>query len=323
MLPAPPIFGGDVLVANYFDGTVSRHRFDGGAWGRVGTIAVGPSPHGFAVADLNRDGRADLIVTNRDDAEITIRYQDSDAGFDPPVSVGVGPGPLWVAVGPLNGDLWPDLVTANLDVGGFTVLFGSAQGFSAARTFATSGAIHHVEIAELTGDGISDLVLANNGQGRVELWAGLADAGFEERLVLDAGLMTRSVVVRDVTGDGRADIVAVSRAANTADIYPRLSDGGFGRFTLATGSAPMLPLVGDLSGDGRPDLVVPQSSGVASVFIATSQGSFAAPFAVDAGQGPYGAFMFDFDFDGDLDIFVTEFDAASVTVLRRNGCDQP
>ncbi len=135
--------------------------------------------------------------------------------------------------------------------------------------------------------------------------------------------MTRSLVVRDVTGDGRADIVAVSRAANTADVYPRLSDGGFGRFTLATGSAPMLPLVGDLSGDWRPDLIVPQSSGAASVFIATSQGSFAAPFSVDAGQGPYGALLFDFDLDGDLDILVTEFDAASVTVLRRNGCDQP
>jgi hypothetical protein len=107
VLPAAPIFGSGVLVANYLDGTVSRHRFDGGAWGQVSTFAVGPSPHGFAIADLNRDGRADLIVTNRDDAEITIRYQGSDAGFDPPVSVGVGPGPLWVAVGQLNGDPWP------------------------------------------------------------------------------------------------------------------------------------------------------------------------------------------------------------------------
>src|SRR6185369_6292668 len=70
-----------------------------------------PLPHGFnddvKLADLNNDGRLDVVVVNSfNEPPIQILYQNANGTMSPPVSLSIGPGILsWqVGVGDINSD---------------------------------------------------------------------------------------------------------------------------------------------------------------------------------------------------------------------------
>jgi hypothetical protein len=132
------------------------------------------------------------------------------------------------------------------------------------------------------------------------------------------------VATGDLNGDGRADVVVVNSGTTANSISVLLSTGG-GAFTVpvnyTVGPSPADVAIGDVNGDGRPDLVVTNSNDTISVLLNVGGGAFAAPSTlVDfAGSLPEGVAIADVNRDGANDIIVTNSASNSVTLFLGAG----
>ena len=94
--------------------TIDWQVNDGGSTAFQGTsYAVGSTPDSVAVADLNGDGKLDLIIANAGSNTVSVLLGNGAGGFGPATSFNVGTGPASVTVGDLNGDGKLDLVVAS------------------------------------------------------------------------------------------------------------------------------------------------------------------------------------------------------------------
>ena len=101
-------------------------------------IYLGPSnnPRSIAIADLNRDGKADLVVANAAANTVAVIFGNGTGTFQPAVTIAAPGTPVSLAVADFNGDGNPDLVLANSAASTLSVLLGNGDGtFQAARTF--------------------------------------------------------------------------------------------------------------------------------------------------------------------------------------------
>src|SRR6266702_1159934 len=126
-------------------------------------LTVGNGPAGVAVADLNGDGKPDLVVANFDDNTLSVLLSNGDGTFRAAQTFGgVGPKPKTVAVGDFNGDGKPDLVAPNYGSNSISVLLGNGDGtFQAAQNYLVDSAPVFVAVGDLNGDGTPDLAVAD------------------------------------------------------------------------------------------------------------------------------------------------------------------
>jgi len=124
--------------------------------------------------------------------------------------------------------------------------------------------------ADLDGDGHLDLVAAMDGSDYLLVAWGDGAGGLSVPQVVTAERYPRGVKVADLNGDGRPDLVVATQmnggiGANAAWVVPGLGGRAFGPAQLAfqaggLGISPPLLAVGDVNGDGRPDLLASQAS---------------------------------------------------------------
>jgi hypothetical protein len=102
----------DLATADYngTNGTLSVLLGDGtGAFPAYRTYAAGDSPSSVAVADVNGDGRRDLITTNSGGNTVNVLLGVGDGTFRAARNYYAGASPFAVAAGAFNGDAFPDL----------------------------------------------------------------------------------------------------------------------------------------------------------------------------------------------------------------------
>ena len=80
-----------------------------------------------AVADLNGDGKVDLVVTNSYFADVAVLLGNGDRSFRPSLFFGTGDGPYRVIVADMNGDGKWDLVTANWTTNNISLLINTTS----------------------------------------------------------------------------------------------------------------------------------------------------------------------------------------------------
>ena len=84
-----------------------------GVFGSNATYSVGSGPVSFAAADVNGDGKVDLIAANLVDSTLTVLTNNGNGGFGSNATYNVGNYPECVAAADVNGDGKVDLITAN------------------------------------------------------------------------------------------------------------------------------------------------------------------------------------------------------------------
>jgi hypothetical protein len=284
--------------------------------------AFGTQTWSPTLADLNADGKLDVIVANLVADSLTIRLGDGTGNFGPPMRLATGVGPRAVAVADLNGDGLPELVAATST--GVSLFKGLSGGtFSPKFDFPIAGGPEDVAIGDATGDGRPDVVTANPGDNSVTvLTGGPPGVGLNgESMSMSTTAAPSSVALGDLDGNGVLDIVAANHNANVVSVLRGLPAGGFAaKVDYATAPGPGLVEIGALDNDGGLDLVtVSPSPGKLSTLLNNGAGAF--PFHDDLTITNTATALVLADFDGDAvpDVAITSNGTTDVTFLKGSG----
>ncbi len=318
-----------------------------------------------AVADVNGDGKPDLLVSNEcasncTNGSVSVLLGNGDGTFQTAVGYGSGgEDALSVAVADVNGDGKLDLLVSNLCASNGTcvngsagVLLGNGDGtFQAAGSYGSGGEYaYSVAVADVNGDGKPDLVVANDcassscANGSVGVLLGNGDGTFQTAVSYGSGGEDAlSVAVADVNGDGKPDVVVLNQCASNSNCtngsVSVLLGNGDGTFQTAVsygsgGEDALSVAVADVNGDGKPDLLVANvcasnsncANGSVSVLLGNGDGTFQT--AVSYGSGgvdAYSVAVADVNGDGTPDLLLANVCASgncangSVSVLLGNG----
>ncbi len=349
----------DVVVANVYDGTVYIYR-NISTNGTLATASFAPpviftigggsdSLWGLAVADLDGDGRLDIVVANRNFNNVSIFQNLSVPGslttnsFAARVDIPVAGTPASVAVMDLDGDGRPEIITANTGSNTVSVLRNLVVGgvittnsFAPPVNFAVGPGPFSVAIADLDGDGKPDVVTVNNGSSSQALSvlrnvSTLGNIAFTTNVNIPGLAGSYALAIGDLDGDGKLDVVVGSQSGGQAvSVFRNTSTPG--SFTtnsvaphvdFAAGGWVNSVALGDLDGDGKPDVVAAlQSPSRLDVFRNTStpgiitNSSLASPIVFSSGSNPNGVVIGDLDGDGRPDVAVGNCYSATISLYR-------
>lgn len=342
---------GEVVNANCNDNTLTVYINDGngtfqnGVYYAAGLSAPGGTtadlyPGAVSIADVNGDGKADLISMNEDSSDVTILLGNGDGTVSVPsigYAVGGYPGQLAV-VADFNGDGYADLVVPDLE---FNLVFFKGYGDGTFR----SALDYYAPIIENTPDGVTVATGDFNGDGNPDFVMGNC-CGVKAGITVflsraDGSLMPgvnyvsanasqelQYVAVGDFNRDGKLDVAAADSDNSAVQIFNGVGDGTFTvGASLDSGlfeDQPTGILVGDFKNNGIPDIAVANiNDGTqdVAVLINDGTGTFATPVAYNLSNSfnDVGIAAASLRSNGALDLIVPITAGNVVAILLANG----
>ncbi len=353
----------DFVVTNNSGASISVYRntsttgsISSSSFASPVSFTTGANPAYLKVADLDRDGKLDIVVANSGSGTISIFKNTCSTGsitsssFAAKVDFSAGSNPFDIAVADFDGDGKPDLAVTNsvstsntISVLKNTTTAGSitSSSFSSAITFGTGSIPVKIVAADFDGDGKPDLAVTNNSSNSVSVFLNTSSTGsissssFANKVDFTTGTNPRGIFAADMDNDGKFDIVVTNRTSNNISVFRNTSTAGTissGSFaaqdTFTTGISPYDVTMGDVDGNGKPDFII-TNFGATSISVLRNIGStgsisastFTAKkdYATGGTGGPYGVAIGDLDGDGKPDIIVANANSSgSVSIFHDN-----
>jgi hypothetical protein len=284
---------------------------------------VGSTPAEDRVADLNGDGKPDLVIENSASNTVSVLIGNGDGTLKAAVNYATGTDPWSLAIGDVNGDGKPDLVICDETASTISVLLGNGDGTFQAHVDYTTGAgtsPESMRLGDFNGDGKLDVVTANAGTSNLSILLNQGNGTFGAPSTFGTDSHPTSVAVGDLNGDGKQDVVTANIDTSSVSVLMGNGNGTFQTdVNYACGSTPETVVLADLNGDGHPDIATANYVSTASVLINSGTGTFAPHVDYATGSGPYSLEAADMNHDGAIDLVTVNHAANSVSVLYGNG----
>ncbi|HWG20713.1 MAG TPA: VCBS repeat-containing protein [Terracidiphilus sp.] len=254
-------------------------------------LPAGSYPTAVVTGDFNRDGHLDFVVANGDGNDLWIYFGKGDGTFELPriVPLTKGNNPVFLAAADLRRNGILDLVVAEFGSSTVGVLLGNGDGtFAIEKEYALPEPPGALAVADFNHDGklgITAVMVTYNdpgpGTSYIAMLAGNGDGTFANPVITNNwGFASTAfdVDAADVNGDGLPDLLITGPEIDNSTIYLNNGDGTFREGPLVVGNGDFNAVVGgklvDVNGDGCPDAIVADVSGVIWVSLGDCAGYF-------------------------------------------------
>jgi len=273
--------------------------------------------------DLNADGIDELVIGSRDPSRpresiATVFLGRAESRIDRSAEYPAGTNLSALAAADLDSDGDLDLVSANSTE--ILILANMGDGTFAAPTgFATPQFTRFVTTGDVTGDGVPEIIAANNTDDRVTVFSNPGDGTFPILAEVSGGERPVDVALSDVDGDLDLDLVVAYQDSNRVTVHTNFGEGRFSAVgsSIEPGNRPSSVAADDLDGDGDKDLVVAAASSILSIWWNQGDGTFLpapalAPMASSVA-------IADFDRNGTPDVAALASSSRGVWFLLNDG----
>jgi hypothetical protein len=299
----------------------------------------------IATGDLDGDGKTDMVTANFNANTISIFRNTANLGsitetsFAVKVDIVTATNPRSIAIGDIDGDGKIDMAVANSGSNSVSVFRNTSTSgnitFAAKVDFATGLSPRSVNIGDFDGDGKPDLAIAHRDNNFLSILRNTSSSGsisFQGKVdfFLAGGNISTFINSGDLDGDGKLDIAVTSYSGsnNHVSIFRNTATSGTidansfaARADFTTGIFPFSLAIGDLDGDGKPDLAVANYSSDNDISVlrnTSSSGnvSFAAKVDFPVGVAPIAVNLGDIDGDAKLDLITSNYSTNKISIFR-------
>ncbi|MCM5529684.1 FG-GAP-like repeat-containing protein [Parasegetibacter sp. NRK P23] len=312
-------------------------------------FSTGASPFDIATADIDGDGKLDVIVANDGGSSVSVLRNSSTVGIislAPKIDLPAISHCRSVATADFDRDGRPDIVVCNAAVGKLSVfrniseegeiLFGERVDYEAGKD------PYSVAVGDLDGDGKHDIAAVNYSNGTISVFRNTSEEqniSFVKESDIKINASPNSLQIKDMDADGKPDLLA-SHSLFDPGLISLCKNVSTPRnivfnetVNLVAGVVPSDLAIEDMDGDGKPDILASLAGGQNGVAILKNKSTLSG-FSFESAQDvTLGSEIFstalstgDMDGDGKSDIIITDYDYRSnyaFVAILRNAMSEP
>jgi hypothetical protein len=289
---------------------------------------VGGPLRSVAIGDLNADEKSDLVTaswTASTGGVVSVLMNRGGGHFATGVGYRTAGVPWSLSLGDLNDDGRLDVATASGFPDAVSVLVNRGDGsFAPEVDYPTGSGPIRVRIADLNGDRAPDVVTANLASS-VSILTNNGDGTFQHERNYPTGYGPHSVATGDLNHDHATDVVTGNSDGQSVSVLINKGNGTFRpKIDFPSGQAPRsvrgfphAVAIGDLNGDGKPEITIANSGGPPVIAVLTNKGRgrFEQNLSLNTCYCDDSIALVDLNQDGRRDIAGASFDYNTVTVF--------
>lgn len=300
-----------------YNGTTANFdiSFGDGSGGFTGGTTVDGANLWFQVADMNGDGTAEIVTADAGGG-VTIFEYDGNGNFTTFATFsGTAGSPQYLNIGDLTNNGFNDILVRSGATEWEVFENDGEGGFTSVSTFDFGYTPNNINLADLDGDGVLDIVGIVNSTGEFKALLNDGAGNFSiTHTSASSALLSRNFVLGDATGDGIADVITYNNTpSGNIQVWSGNGDGTFSGSSINSLSAGQQDVkILDYNQNGVLDLLIVTNGNNIVLAEGNGAGSFTQVQTIATGVGTARLATGDLNGDG-LDDFI----ARSATIFSR------